>query len=230
MFSLIFAMNECVVTIVNAAEAAPCDFMDGVVGVDTETGGLHCETDALLSVGIFTMLPGEVPFSLVVYIVPNPGLRMDPEALLVNGYTEEKWRARGAVVECVGVMRVLGFLSEIRRKVGKRLSLVAHNAGFDGGFLGAAFERYEALPLLHGDDGVASRRWECSCATLGAVRRAGLLPPGGCSLDDLVAVRTGTPLLVVKEQRGTHAADVDARVCWHGYQWLLELMRQGAAR
>lgn len=215
---------------VEEAAVHPWEPTLGLVAVDTETGGLDCATDALLSVGVFAMLPGNVPFRRVVYLFPGDGLYVEAAATAKNGFSFDKWKSLGAVEECVGVLRVLQVLLQLRGAFGRKLQVVAHNAGFDRGFLAAAFSRYGVVDALEGDYGVTSRRWECSCATFGAVRRAGILPGGACSLDDLTAGRTGTPMDVVKEQRGTHVADVDAEECWRGYQWLLGLMRQGAPR
>lgn len=203
------------------------ELMRGMVAIDTETGGAgetECMTHALLSIGAYALHPvtGQV-FTFHQLVFPRPGLIVSPGAVAVNGYSREKWIAGKAVEEDVAVIRFFSWLAWVAGAMGcvdGKLTALAHNSGHDRGFLSAAFGRYGLLEEL--EYSVLSRRWRCSCAALGLAQDAGVVSGEyGASLDALTALRTGKSLEEVKAERGVHAANIDARLCWEGYAWLL---------
>lgn len=131
-------------------------------------------------------------------------------AARVNGYTEKKWGACGAVELETARWLWFDWLRALEARTGARLRPVAHNAGFDRAWL-AHYGLNEGL----------GHRWECSMALLSGCRRAGLVGPGGCSLDDLCRV-SGT------SREEPHDALSDARACLFGYLWMIEKMKGGA--
>lgn len=201
-----------------------------LVAIDTETGGAgptQCRSHALLSVGAYTRIVDRTGQLRVLdfhaYILPEAPLRVEDEAARVNGYTLARWHACGAVNEHTAMMRFINWLAGVLAAAdAPRLTAVAHNAGHDQGFLEAALIRTGMLGTVRE---MMIRRWECSCAALGFHRRKYHIP-GGCSLDDLTALRLNQPVEIVKQRRGIHEADDDARECWMGYRWLCGMPAQ----
>lgn len=195
------------------------------VAFDTECGGageLQCTTHALLSVGCAVYDAEGVLQTFHQLILPEPGLIISPEAVAVNGYSRERWEAGGAMSEGLALVRLVAWLAQLAIDDAK-LVAVAHNAGHDRGFLMAALDR-KGNGWREAWEKLISRRWRCSCAALGYLQDAGVLPDeDGASLDALTALRTGQDLQHVKAVRGTHSADYDARQCLEGYEWLLKL-------
>lgn len=187
-----------------------------LIGMDTETGGREAAVHALLSVGL--ALPGRVE---TIYIRPAPGLEVEPEAALKNGYTEELWEERVAMDEGAACVRVLEMMDGEWVRMGGRnwLEPVAHNAGFDRRFLGEAMRRHG---LQDEWDLMVSYRWRCSQATLQACMDAEVVPRGSASLDRLM------DLCGIPPRDGVHEAGEDAVATLRGYEWLLEKMRAGA--
>jgi DNA polymerase III epsilon subunit-like protein len=178
-----------------------------LLAIDVETGGLDPARHPILS---FAAHPEwkQAPFYRLV--LPPIDAPIDPEAAEVNGYEREVWESSGGAP--IGQV-----LSDFRLWLLARPSEVvsitplAHNSAFDRGFLSAAcrgLQIPEPFPP----------RWECSQATLLAARRAGIVAPGSSSLDALAD-------LSGQQRPAIHAADVDARVCLRGYQWLLRQMQ-----
>jgi DNA polymerase III epsilon subunit-like protein len=178
-----------------------------LLAVDVETGGLDPARHPILS---FAAWPNwkQQPFYRLV--LPDIDAPIDPEAAEVNGYDRVIWEKSGAapIDQVLADFRV--WLLARPGEVGA-ITPVAHNAGFDRGFLAAATRRLNVSELF-------PHRWECSQATLLAARRAGIVVPGGSSLDALADL-TG------QHRPAVHAADVDARVCLRGYLWLLRRMQ-----
>lgn len=202
-----------------------------IAAIDTETGGageLECTTHALLSIGAAVDLQDGTRRTFHTYVLPAPGLIISPGAVAVNGYSPDRWIDNGAVSEREALQRLIHWI--IRWWVNRgewaadqKVTLVAHNAGHDRGFLTAAIAR---RGLLDEWESLVSRRWRCSCALLGALQDAGRLSAEhGASLDNLTALRTGTDIKTVKARRGIHTADMDAIQCLDGYQWMLGLLK-----
>lgn len=203
---------------------------ENLIAVDTECGDAgpqNCESAALLSIGGAAFVPCGAERKLVTFqrlVIPEPGLRIEPGAVEVNGYSRERWAERGAVPEGGAVKEWIQWVAGVAFQCGEeRAVMLAHNAGHDSGFLMAALRRQGFVGEW---EAVASRRWRCSCAVLGAAQDVGLVPGEmGASLDALTALRTGVTLEEAKAARGIHDADGDAELCLLGYEWLLGVMR-----
>lgn len=200
------------------------------VAFDTECGGAgetQCTTHALLSIGAAAYDRDGVLQTFHQLILPEPGLIISPEAVVVNGYSLEKWREGGAMSEGLALVRLVAWLAQLASDDAKLVG-VAHNVGHDKGFIMAALDR-KGNGWREAWEKLISRRWRCSCAALGYLQDAGVLPDeDGASLDALTALRTGQDLQHVKDVRGTHRADYDARQCLEGYEWLLRIVDHAA--
>jgi DNA polymerase III epsilon subunit-like protein len=183
-----------------------------LLAIDIETGGLDPARHPILS---FAAHPewNQQPFYRLV--LPPDYAPIEPEAVAVNGYEWGLWKKSGAapIAQVLNDFRV--WIHARPGSVGS-VAPVAHNAGFDRAFLDSAYRRLAMTPML-------AHRWECSQATLLAARRAGIIGPGSSSLDALAD-------LSGQQRPAIHAADVDARVCLRGYQWLLRRMQPGFFR
>lgn len=183
-----------------------------LLAIDLETGGLDPARHPILSFAAWPSWKQEPFYRLVL---PPDYAPVEPEAAAVNGYEWNLWRKSGAAP----IGRVLDdFRVWLHSRPGSIgfLAPLAHNAGFDRAFLDTAYRRLAKTPMLQ-------HRWECSQALLLAARRAGIVGPGSSSLDALAEL-TGQPRPAV------HSADVDARICLRGYQWLLRRMQPGIIR
>jgi len=185
----------------------PHPLTSSLLAIDLETGGLDPARHPILS---FAAHPEWTQAPFYRLVLPDADALIDPVAVEVNGYDRDLWVASGAVP----IAEVLAsFRGWLLARPGTVFSVdpLAHNAGFDRAFLDAASRRIGMpSPLPH--------RWECSQATLLAARRAGIIGPGSSSLDALAD-------LSGQHRPAVHAADVDARVCLRGYQWLLRRMQ-----
>lgn len=185
----------------------PHPLTSSLLAIDVETGGLDPARHPVLS---FAAYPEWRQSSFYRLVLPPESALIEPEAAAVNGYDRDLWKASGAVP----IAEVLeDFRGWLVARPGSVFSVapLAHNAGFDRSFLAAACRGLRIPePFPH--------RWECSQATLLAARRAGIIGPGSSTLDALAD-------LSGQQRPAVHAADVDARVCLMGYQWLLRRMQ-----
>jgi ribonuclease T len=100
--------------------------------IDTETGGLNPETDALLSVAAIHVESGA---EILIMIAPAPGLQLTEEALKVNGLDPELLAKEGMPEK-----EAIGLLSMWLGIFGKQ-EWAGCNPEFDRGFIDAAFTR-----------------------------------------------------------------------------------------
>ncbi len=116
------------------------------VVVDVETGGLNCETDALLQVAAVILrcdeqgrlYPAETHST---HVEAFKGARIDPKALEFNGIIPDH-PLRMALPEREALQKVFGPVRHELRETGcSRAVLVGHNAFFDLGFVNAAVAR-----------------------------------------------------------------------------------------
>ncbi|MDL2343443.1 3'-5' exonuclease [Deinococcus sp. MIMF12] len=178
-----------------------------VVVFDLETTGLSPERDAIVEIGAMRVRDGRVRederFETLVRPVSGEGfpLRIPWRAQQVHGISDAM--VRGA--------RELGdVLPEFLDFVGDS-AVVAHNIGFDGGFLRAATRR-------HG------LRWAPAAehCTLQLSRRA--FPSERSHKLDLLAARLGLEFA----PGGRHRSLGDVRVTAEAYVRLMERLRVGA--
>jgi DNA polymerase III epsilon subunit-like protein len=182
-----------------------------LIAVDVETGGLYAGTNPLLQIGAFTADGARFEQK----ILPIDGMVIERAAAKKNGYDPDVWKSEGVpLLEAMRNFR--DWCAKVKRESGSRVCL-AHNAGFDRGFLDWAQGRVRvALPLPH--------RWECSMGALATFIRMGFLEwdGGGCSLDSLckrAGIRRPEP----------HDALQDAVATLRGYAWMLNEVRRRRA-
>lgn len=143
--------------------------------VDVETGGLDCKVHALLSIGavVFDPVTGDIGMRYESDVMPHEGKSFTLEALGVNGFTVERMKSARPAREVY---------QEFRDWIWDRdaLTLWAHNAEFDAGFL-REFERLNigvTLPVFHHRNGI-----HCSKQLLGIAKLQGHYPTErSCSL------------------------------------------------
>lgn len=182
-----------------------------LIAIDTETGGFDPATNALLSLTAVELdadlQPGRM---LSLFIEPEPGQAISPEAARINGYSPEAWKERDAVTLGQAMAALASWLP-------RDAEALAHNAPFDKAFVDAAAARTKRRIWLH-------PRWRCSCMTMLAVNDALRCNWPNAKLDTL-----GLLCGFWKDgERGTHAAEADALACAAGYRWLLQLIRKGS--
>jgi DNA polymerase III epsilon subunit family exonuclease len=103
---------------------------------DVETTGLDCNDNEILSIAALILDERlQETKRLVVYAMPDKGV--EPEAAKVNGYTQAKWLANGAVSQYTMVKEICRFVKDY-----VALIPLGHNVDFDIGFLKALFKRH----------------------------------------------------------------------------------------
>lgn len=169
------------------------------LAIDCETGGLSPLDHSLLSAAFILFDPDfEVLESVHILIQPQPDKVILPQAALINGYNEEKWK------DAIPLDSAMKQLSDWTKEL-PDVRVLAHNAQFDQRFLMEA--EFVTNHQLH-----IPRSWEC---TLEAFKRWRFLTntPGSCRLDALCEI--------LNFQRSPfHDALEDAAICGRGYQWL----------
>lgn len=174
-----------------------------LVAIDTETGGLVPGYHALLQLAAIPTWAAK-PFN--IFIWPD-NHEIDPESLPVSGYRPDLWRERGAVCLSQALKEFEEWLKQAPVEPWK-LTPLAHNAGFDRGFIDAGFQLLgRRSPLGH--------RWRCSQAAMGFLMDAEILPVGTTSLDALAGLCG-----LHRDPDEPHDALKDAWACLCGYCWL----------
>ncbi|MEA9391110.1 ribonuclease T [Acerihabitans sp. TG2] len=116
------------------------------VVIDIESAGFNANTDALLEIAAVTvnmddqgwLIPDQC---LHFHVEPFPGSLLQPEALAFNGIDPSN-PLRGAVSEYEALHEIFKMVRKgIKDRGCNRAIIVAHNAGFDHGFLMAAAGR-----------------------------------------------------------------------------------------
>jgi DNA polymerase-3 subunit epsilon len=109
---------------------------------DTETTGVDPEKSQILSIAMVVLDMSLTPIATKeVHAFPDENAVIDPEAVRVNGYTEEAWKEKGAVTQKEMFQQV-----QLLLKNHWRLKPVAHNLPFDAAFLKALFKRFARPP------------------------------------------------------------------------------------
>lgn len=168
-----------------------------VVVADTETGGLAApggSSDAIALLSVALVIPRDGgSFAREWRILPAPGLRVDPAACRVNGFTPERWRALGATSEDQALREIVRTLDDHRGPNG--LQMIAHGASFDAEVLRAAFRRSGVPGDLPAD-------WGCTLCAADDLRQTGY--QGSRALGAIYQHLLGVPLV------GAHGAKADA--------------------
>jgi DNA polymerase III epsilon subunit-like protein len=104
--------------------------MKRMLVIDTETGGFDPAQNAIITLGAVIFNDGpEATFHEMIY---DPTGYLDPEALEVNGYTEEEI-GRFGLGPLAAVTRFEQFL--LKNEMYGKITLAGHNLAFDVGFL-----------------------------------------------------------------------------------------------
>lgn len=186
--------------------------MTRLIWVDTETGGLDAEQDALLSIGLADWQDGRIGETLEILVDPE-GLRCTEKAMAVNridldvhlSYSvsrSEASRQLQAWCRARGMGRVM---------------LAGHNLPFDIGFLQRLF-----APGMWSFS--FSHRYLDTMQVLAFLGHAGLIPDGIAKLDQAIA-HFGIPV----ESGKRHTALADAIAAAQVYTAALELMKRRVA-
>ncbi len=116
--------------------------------IDVETTGLDPEKHELIEIGciLARQVPreGKGPMLEVLdefefKILPEHLETADPESLMINGYTPERWATAIPLKEA---------MEKFSEKV-RGASFVAHNVAFDLAFIDKAFKKSEVKNLMH---------------------------------------------------------------------------------
>lgn len=170
-------------------------FPSSIVAVDVETTGLY-SNDRIVSLGAWRMNSADLSEDSLttsyLYIVADPGRKSHPRAEEVHGYTDWTLRYQQPFAENAQAVRKFLSSGDI---------VVAHNAGFDFGFIDREFQALGEIPP----------RCRQYC-TMNAYRRSGL--PGRASLK-AICQNIG-----IERVGGTHGALEDAWMALMVYLWL----------
>ena len=104
-----------------------------MISIDCEMTGLDIENCAVISVGAVDLLHPEK--RIYIEMRPFAGAKLDPEALLINGFTEEHLNAFPLSQE-EGLTLLKNFLDEASER-----NVIGQNVSTDVYFLNKAFER-----------------------------------------------------------------------------------------
>lgn len=180
---------------------------------DTETGGLYPAIHALLSIGACCTWDAP-PFLAYITAESQPGKTIDPDAAKKNGYTREKWAARGARPLAEVMPEYLAWI-EARKKERPGAVFVCHHLAFDKPFIAEAARSVGSGDLPHRND------WRCSQVLFGQLMDRGMIERGSSSLDRLREL-SGYD----HPRNEEHDALEDAEITRHGHQWLLNKDRE----
>lgn len=183
-----------------------------IIAIDTETGGTKPDKNPLLSISACLVDRPEKHFT--VFIQPNPALKIEEEAVRVNGYTSELWAKRGAVPLREALIRFKAWLPY------KGNEPLAHNADFDEDFIAAAEEQAQFKTYL-------KKSWHCSRKLFMGVNAALDLKAPNFQLVTLAKMCGHWP---EDYQRGDHQSLDDVLACAAGWRWLMGKIRSGAPK
>jgi DNA polymerase III alpha subunit (gram-positive type) len=121
-----------------------------IMFIDIETTGLDCRIHEIIEIAIITQYSSGNVTKYHQRITIENWATVQPEALNINGYTEDKWKDSKPMSEVI---------QEIHCHFKKGL-VVGYNPSFDWGFLTAAFEKYgldipwrvrliDLMPMVH---------------------------------------------------------------------------------
>jgi len=175
-----------------------------LIAIDTETGGLNPERDALLSISACRFEDPNNTFT--VFIEPDPNMNIDAQAAAVNGYTPELWKERGAVPLAVALRTFKAWLPYSGN------TPLAHNASFDRMFIEAA-ERQANFKLY------LQYRWHCSMSAFMFTNQMFDLKAENFKLETLARMSGHWK---ADFQRGAHQSSDDVTACAVGYRWLMD--------
>lgn len=139
--------------------------------LDTETGGLSPETDALCSISI-KLFNNSSKDILTIYIKPTK-LKYNARAMKVNGLTKKFLRENG-VTEKQAIAKLRDYVSTHEKG-----ELIGQNVKFDYAFLEALFKRHDEKFDLF------SHRMRDTLTVALFLKDAGYIDPKSMHLEDL---------------------------------------------
>jgi DNA polymerase III epsilon subunit-like protein len=186
--------------------------------IDTETGGLDATRHPILSLAALVLdCEGQVIDQMYTLIFDPRTMDAEESALKINGLSVEKIVAEG-LYPAQAISRLVEMLR--RHDMVCENTLVGHNVAFDAGFLkrlwdvaGATQESFDIL---------FSHRKICTQSAALLLEQAGIINPGGSSLDAL------TKYFGISLDRASgHNALHDARATAELFECLLVRLREG---
>lgn len=150
--------------------------------IDTETGGLNPQKNALCSITIKMLNNDKIK---TIYIKPQQGLVYDARAMEINGLTKEMLETHG-VDEQQAALSVLQFIKDnpITDKYGNVLrskpSVLGHNVMFDIGFMNGLFQRVYQRDFIH----YVHYHTQCTMMIMKFLKDAGIIPIRNIGLMD----------------------------------------------
>jgi len=110
--------------------------------IDIETTGLDPETHEMIDIGaVYADLEGREIARFFTRIRPEYPERADPGAVSVNGYSQSRWEAAGAVSPQEAVLSFIAFHE--KAAAGRSVLFTAYNAWFDQAFLSRLLARHD---------------------------------------------------------------------------------------
>lgn len=121
---------------VRAQVPSPADAPDDwlLAFVDVETTGVKPGYHEMIDIGVILADPGGNEIDrLFLRIMPEHPERASKEAVAINGFSVQRWKALDAVPPATAVQRLLAFHGSVPE--GRRVLMVAHNSHFDAAFV-----------------------------------------------------------------------------------------------
>jgi len=186
--------------------------------IDTETGGLDATRHPILSLAALVLdCEGQVLDQTYTLIFDPRTMDAEESALKINGLSVEKIVAEG-LYPAQAISRLVEMLR--RHDMVESVTLVGHNVAFDAGFLkrlwdvaGATQESFDIL---------FSHRKICTQSAALLLEQAGVIAPGGSSLDALVQYFG----ITLNREQGHNALN-DALATAELFECLLARCREG---
>lgn len=177
--------------------------------IDVETGGLNPQIDALMSIGLVSLRSGR---ELYLELFSPPGLRIQEEALKVNGFAPDAngfWDMNTQIPEVLAFPQVQAFFDDEPRL------LAGQNPTFDLGFLRSFWKRNSDTP-----DHFGHRTFDLHTLGVEWILKWGKHIPSKngriqVNLDDILEV------CGLSRPEGTHNALTDARMTAEAIIFLL---------
>lgn len=193
-----------------------------IVAIDLETGGFEPGRHSILAIGGYWQDFCGKEHKLRLLCERVPSTVVEPAAAAKCGWeSDEQWLGLGAVPLREALELTEEWMGRLALELGvERLEPLAHNhASVDRPFLDYWQREYS---LTDDFKALLSHAWHDSMTTLRAAQVAGLVPNGrGASLDAMLCYMGRS------RSGAVHDAAEDAKGCFDGYHWLVELMRAG---
>lgn len=167
---------------------------DGLIVLDTETGGFDPDCDAILEVALVGVTTGA---SMCVDVADLHGY-LAPEALRINGFTRE--RVRNGLTPQEATVAIERFLEQEKAETGHAPGIVCHNTAFDSAFLRRLYRLAdEPIPKCF------TYRMKCTQTLLWALQAGDAVPA------EVSSLANACEYFKIEDQLMFHSALGDAR-------------------